>query len=53
MERKYHYEYAAYTDNLAYGRVLIAKARNLHWVRLRAHNANMGCYKIERVRVYD
>ena len=49
-KRKYHYEYAAYTDNLCYGRQLIARDRNRSYV---AMLANKGAFVIERERVYD
>lgn len=52
-KRKYHYEYAAYTDNLYYGRQLICKDRSLSYVRTHAIWANKGVYVIEKVRVYD
>lgn len=54
MEKeKYHYEYAAYTDNLYYGRQLICKDRSLSYVRTQAIWANKGVYVIEKVSVYD
>lgn len=53
MKRKYHYEYAAYTDNLCYGRVFIAQARSKTYVVFRAQLADKGAYVIEKVRVYE
>ena len=52
-KRKYHYEYAAYTDNLCYGRMLICQDRSLSYVRAQAVWAGKGVYVIEKVRVYD
>lgn len=52
-KRKYHYEYAAYTDNLNYGRMFICQHRNRHSCNWMAANARKGCYVIEKVRVYD
>lgn len=52
-KRKYHYEYAAYTDNLYYGRMLICQHRDLNHVRTEAIWADKGAYTIEKVRVYD
>ena len=52
-KRKYHYEYAAYTDNLCYGRQLIVRDKNKSYVEHAAWNAGKGCYVIERVRVYE
>lgn len=52
-KRKYHYEYAAYTDNLCYGRQLIARYRNRSRVAMLAWNADNGAFVIERERVYD
>lgn len=51
--RSYHYEWAAYTDNMCWGRVLIARDRSRWYVEMRATNANKGCYIIKRERVYD
>ena len=52
-KRKYHYEYAAYTDNLCWGRQLIAQDRSKSYVEHVAVHARKGVYVIERVRVYD
>ena len=52
-KRKYHYEYAAYTDNLCYGRQLIVQDRSKSYVEHVAWNSKKGVYVIERVRVYD
>jgi hypothetical protein len=49
--QEYHYEYAAYTDNLCWGRVKICQGRDRHHVEQTAWNSNKGCYVIERVRV--
>lgn len=53
MKRKYHYEWAAYTDNLGYGRIFLARGLNRDHVAFLAHNAKKGCYVIRRERVYD
>lgn len=52
-KRKYHYEYAAYTNNLCYGRQLICQDRSLSYVRAQAVLAGKGVYVIAKVRVYD
>lgn len=52
-KRKYHYEWAAYTDNLGYGRVFLARGRNRDIVAFEAHNAKKGCFIINRERVYE
>ena len=52
-KRKFHMEYAAYTDNLCYGRQLIYQDRNRAVVERAAWNARKGVYVIERVRVYE
>lgn len=49
----YHYEYAAYTDNLCWGRMLIAQGRDLSSVRMKADLSGKGAYRIERVKVFD
>ena len=49
--REYHYEYAAYTDNLCWGRVKICQDRSRGYVASLAANSGKGCYVIERVRV--
>ena len=51
MKGQYHYEYAAYTDNLCYGRILICRGRDRQHVERTALNSGKGCYVIERVRV--
>jgi hypothetical protein len=53
MARRYHYEYAAYTDNLMWGRILIARGRKASIVRMHASRAGLGCFRIKRERVYD
>lgn len=50
---KYHYEWAAYTDNMCWGRQLIAHSKSLKWVRHVAGNSNKGAYIIVKQRVYD
>ena len=50
---KYHYEYFAYTDNLNYGRQLIAQDRSRTYVATMARWAGKGCYNIEKHRVYN
>lgn len=50
---KYHYEWAAYTDNLCWGRQLIAHDKSKSWVRYMAANANKGAYIIIKQRVYE
>lgn len=52
-KRKFHWEYAAYTDNLCYGRQLITQGRVKQDVENAAWKARKGCFVIERVRVYD
>lgn len=52
-KRKYHYEYAAYTCNLYYGRQLIVRDRSRSYVNMVAYNSGKGVYEIERVRVYE
>lgn len=52
-KKKFHYEYAAYTDNLAYGRQLIVRDRSKAYVEREAWKARKGVYVIERERVYD
>ena len=52
-KRKYHYEYAAYTNNLAWGRVKISQSDNSSVLQFDAQNAGMGCFDIVKVRVYD
>lgn len=51
--RRYHYEWAAYTDNLDYGRVLIIKHRNRDYVYLTACCAHKGVFIVRKERVYD
>jgi|GEM_PF-1899150 len=53
MRAEYHYEYAAYTDNLCYGKELIAQDRSLYWVRLCTANSDKGAYVIKKVRVIN
>ena len=53
MERKYHYEWAAYTDNLMYGKLPIARGRDLKEVRREAAASGKGAYIIRKERVYD
>ena len=53
MKRKYHYEWAAYTDNLCYGRVLIIRDRSRSFVYHTACCANKGVFCICRERVYE
>lgn len=53
MEYQFHYEYAAYTDNLCWGRMLIAQGRDLRSVRMRAELSGKGCFVIEKVKVYE
>ena len=52
-KKKYHYEYAAYTDNLCYGRQLIVQDSSRAYVERMAFRARKGVYVIERVRVYE
>lgn len=51
-KRKYHYEYVAYTSNLCYGRMEIARDRNRSYVEMLAWNANKGAFEILREKVY-
>lgn len=53
MKRKYHYEWAAYTDNLWHGRQFICRSPVLEWVRARASESGLGCFRIKRERVYE
>lgn len=53
MKRKYHYEWAAYTDNLNWGRTLIARDPCRGYVAWRASLASKGAYVIVKERVYD
>lgn len=53
MKQKYHYEWAAYTDNLKYGRLPISRGRNLAEVRREASASGKGAYVIRKERVYD
>ena len=53
MKRKYHYEWAAYTDNITFGRVFIARGRDYTHVAMQAVNSRKGAYTIRRERVYD
>lgn len=50
---KYHYEWAAYTDNLCWGRQFIARDRSKSWVAFLGFNAGKGAFVIVRERVYD
>ena len=52
MAQKYHYEWAAYTDNLNYGRQLIKRGRNRDEVFLAACCANKGTFRVFKERVY-
>lgn len=49
----YHYEYQAYTDNLNYGRMLIARSRNKAYCDYMARSEGKGAYVIEKHRVYN
>lgn len=53
MKRKYHYEYAAYTDNLCWGRMMIVQGRSEVEVRMKADLSGKGAYRIERIKVFD
>lgn len=53
MAKRFHYEYFAYTDNLNYGRMLIAQSTCKSLCYLRARNANKGTFVVEKHRVYD
>lgn len=53
MKRKYHYEWAAYTDNLCWGRQLIARGRTRGYVSCMASLANKGAYIVVKERVYE
>lgn len=52
-KRTYHYEWAAYTENLNLGKRLIARDKNYTWVAFLAVNTHRGCYTIVKERVYD
>lgn len=49
----YHYEWAAYTDNLNWGCILIARSRSKAVVEAAAFESDKGCYRIVRERIYD
>ena len=53
MKRKYHYEYAAYTDNLCYGRKFLGQSTSKTEANAMGRNANKGVYVVEKVRVYE
>ena len=53
MKRKYHYEWAAYTDNLCWGRQLITRDRERSYVAWFASLAGKGAYVIVKERVYE
>ena len=50
---KYHYEYAAYTDNLCYGRIFLGRGKTHQEAAEIGQRANKGVFVVERVRVYD
>lgn len=50
---KYHYEYAAYTDNLCYGRVFLGRGRTHSEAYQIGLAANKGVFVVEKIRVYD
>lgn len=52
-KRKYHYEWAAYTDNLCYGRIFLARGHDYDSVAAQAVFARKGCFQMKRERVYD
>ena len=49
----YHYEYAAFTDNLCYGRMLLGSARTRTAANAIGQWANKGVFIIKKYRVYD
>lgn len=51
--KKYHYEWAAYTDNLCWGRQLLGRDRSKSWVTYLAYAAGKGSFIIVKERVYD
>ena len=51
--RKYHYEYAVFTDNLCYGRMPIGNARTRTEAEAIGQWAGMGVFVIEKHRVYN
>lgn len=51
-QRKYHYEYAVFTDNLCYGRMPIGNARTRTEAEAIGQWAGMGVFIIEKHRVY-
>ena len=51
--KKYHYDFVAYTDNLCYGRMEIARGRSKAEVNRLAWKARKGMYVIERQRIYE
>ena len=54
-QRKYHYEWFVYTDNLNYGRMLLVHYRKKSQARVHANNLSFhyGVLSIERHRVYE
>lgn len=50
--KKYFYKYFAYTDNLCYGRVMIACSTSKVECDILARWENKGAYVIEKHRVY-
>lgn len=53
MNRPYHYEYAAYTDNLCWGRMKLWQSTSKTECAMQAARANKGCYIIRKIRVYE
>ena len=51
--RKYHYEFAAYTDNLYWGRQFLGRSKNRETATNIGRISNKGSFIIEKVRVYD
>lgn len=50
--KKYYYEWYAYTCNLCYGRMFLAKGESKAIVSYEARMANKGCFVLEKKRVY-
>ena len=48
MNRKYHYEWVAYS-----GTQTLARGESLQWVMYLAGLAHKGCFTTKRVRVYE
>ncbi len=52
-KRTYRYTYAVYTDNLAWGRMLIGRTDNRSDAERMGYYAGKGAYIVKRERVYN